>query len=245
MAQKQLTIYAQSDSLTAFIFTAKTEEENNQSRCKEQPTVAALSRQKCSFCGTQSHEWARSSTRNSVCKTCKKKMHFAYVCRSPTATAINCSESLLISSVPSLNFFESVSRTSLWGKIKDEPMRILVDTGSSENFIYPYNLKILGSVVMISSKRILMASSSHSSSTLGHCVVSLSLNVKLSIMANLCSDIILGHKFLNQHSSVEIPFGRPLSTLTVCGLTTIKNVPYPSLFTNLTSDYAHVCFNNV
>ena len=54
-------------------------------------------------------------------------------------------------------------------------------------------------------------------------------------MANLCCDVILGHSFLCEHS-VEIPFGGPLPPLTVCRLTAIKNIPYPSLFTNLTPD---------
>ena len=35
---------------------------------------------------------------------------------------------------------------------------------------------------------------------------------------------------------MEIPFGGPLPPLTVCRLTVIKNIPYPSLFTNLTPD---------
>ena len=87
-----------------------------------------------------------------------------------------------------------------------------------------------------------MASSSHSSTTLRHCIVSLHLsgreykNIKLSVMANLCCDVIFGHSFLCEHSSVEIPFGGPLPPLTVSRLTAIKNIPYPSLFTNLTPD---------
>ena len=85
-----------------------------------------------------------------------------------------------------------------------------------------------------------MACSSHSSTTLGHCVVSLHLSgreykyIKLSVMANLCCDVTLGHSFLCEYSSMEIPFRGPLPPLTICSLTAIKNVPYPSLFTNLT-----------
>ena len=71
--------------------------------------------------------------------------------------------------------------------IKGEPTRIL-DTGSSENFIHPDKVKRLGLAVTPNSERILMTSSSHSFSTLGLCVVSLSLNgrkysnVKLSVI---------------------------------------------------------------
>ena len=173
-------------------------------------------------------------------QNCKKKGHFACVCRSHTVGATNYGKSLLDSST--LNLSVSLSRSSICGEIKGEPVKILVDTGSSENFIHPNKVKRLGLAVMQSSERILMASSSHSSTTLGHCIVSLHLrgreykNIKLSVMANLCCDVILGHSFLCEHSYVEIPFGGPLSPLTVCRLTAIKNIPYPSLFTNLILD---------
>ena len=117
-----------------------------------------------------------------------------------------------------------------------------MDTGSSENFIHPDKVENLSLAVIPSTEKIRMASSSHSSNTLGHCVVNLDLsgrmynNIKLSILADLCCDLILGHDFLQQHSSIQIPFGGPLPPLTVCGLTAMKNVPYPSLFANLTSD---------
>ena len=203
--------------------------------CDEQPTVAAISGRKCFFCGNQRHNRLRCPARNSICKNCKKKGHFACVCRSHTA-ATNYSKSLLASST--LNFSVSLSRSSMCGEIKGEPVKILVDTGSSENFIHPNKVKRLRLAVMPSSERILTASSSHSSTTLGHWIVSLHLsgreykNIKLSVMANLCCNVILGHSFLCEQSS----FGGPLPPLTVCKLTTIKNVPYPSLFTNLTPD---------
>lgn len=46
-------------------------------------------------------------------------------------------------------------------------------------------------------------------------------NVKLSILTNLCSDVILGHGFLRMHQSVEIPFPGtkpPFSPTGVVGL---------------------------
>ena len=156
------------------------------------------------------------------------------------AAVTNYGKSLLASST--LNFSVSLPRSSMCGEIKGESVKILVDTGSSENFIHLDKVNRLGLTVTPSSERILMASSSHSTTTLGHCIVSLHLsgreykNIKLSVMANLCCDIILGHSFLCEHSSVEIPFGGPLPPLTVCRLTAIKNIPYPSLFTNSTPD---------
>lgn len=115
-------------------------------------------------------------------------------------------------------------------KSKGEPMWMLIDTRSSENFIHPDKVKKLRLSIMPGSERILMARSSHLSPTLGYCVASFNLsgrkyrNVKLSVIASLCCDIILEHNFQG-----------PLPPLTVCGLTAIKNILYSSLFTNLTS----------
>ena len=130
-----------------------------------------------------------------------------------------------------LLFSVSLSRLLMCGEIKGEPVKTLIDTGNSENFVHPDKGKRLGLAVTPSSKRILRSSSSHSSTAFGHCIVSLHLsgreyrNIKLSVMANLCCDVILGHNFLCEHSSVEIPFGGPFPHLTVYRLTAIKNVP--------------------
>ena len=201
MAQRQLASYSQQNSLIASVSTVWTEETDDCiSVCDEQPTVAAISGPKCFFCGNQRHDRLRCPARNSICKNCKKKGHFARVCRSHTAAATNYGKSLL--ALSTLNFSVSLSRSSMCGEIKGEPVKILVDTGSSENFIHPDKVKRLGLTVTPSSERILMASSSHSSTTLGHCIVSLHLsgreytNIKLSVMANLCWDVILGHSFL-------------------------------------------------
>ena len=175
MAQRQLASYSQQNSLTASVFTVRTEETDDCiSVCDEQPTVAAISRQKYFFCGNQRHERSKCPARNSVCKNCKKKGHFACVYRSHMAAATNYGKSLLASST--LNFSVSLSHLSMCGEIKEEPVKILVDTGSSENFIHPDKVKRLELAVTPSSERILMASSSHSSTILGHCIVSLHLS---------------------------------------------------------------------
>ena len=59
----------------------------------------------------------------------------------------------------------------------------------------------------------------------------------LSILKNLCSDIVLGQDFQSQHQSVIIDYNGPkpdlqLSNDTVCGLTA-ASVEEPSLFPNL------------
>ena len=62
----------------------------------------------------------------------------------------------------------------------------------------------------------------------------MSKNIGISVMSDLCCDIILGHDIL-QHKSIEIAFGGTQPTLHVCTLTAM-NVPNPTVFENLTLD---------
>ena len=57
--------------------------------------------------------------------------------------------------------------------------------------------------------------------------------VKLSILPNLCSDVILGHDFLKKHEKVEILFEGPRKPFSLCGIAAAKVEP-PFLFENLT-----------
>ena len=114
MAQSQLASYSQPNSLTASVSTVQTEETDDCIFvCDEQPTVAAISGQKCFFCGNQRHDRPRCLARNSICKNCKKKGHFARVCRFHTAAATNYGKSLLASST--LNFSVSLFHSSMCG----------------------------------------------------------------------------------------------------------------------------------
>ena len=51
----------------------------------------------------------------------------------------------------------------------------------------------------------------------------------------MCSDVILGHEFLQNHSGLEMDFGGDRPPLKICGLAEVK-VPAPFLFRNLTPD---------
>ena len=117
----------------------------------------------------------------------------------------------------------------------------LIDTGSSDSFLdYDFalanNFKIFPTLGKVS-----MATTSCSSTIKGYCLVNLKLlnkeyvNFKISVLAQLCTDIIIGHDIMKQHSRVDIVFGGPEPPLSICCLTEAKLVP-PSLFSNLTND---------
>ena len=92
-------------------------------------------------------------------------------------------------------------------------MDALIDSGSSESFIHPNLVQELGLQSSVSSKKVAMASTSFSSQIVGTVNVDLKLNntlysnVKLSILHDLCVNVILGLDFQTLHQSVTLSFG--------------------------------------
>lgn len=72
------------------------------------------------------------------------------------------------------------------------------------------------------------------SALLDCCTVDLELQeetytgVRLKVLTSLCSDVVLGHEILQQHSSLEVNFGGKRPPLTVCKLAAVQ-VPVPTL----------------
>ena len=75
----------------------------------------------------------------------------------------------------------------------------------------------------------------------GYCFMDVLFNdvsyktTKLSVMKNLCFEIIQGHDLLQQLSQIEILFGGLMPALKIFGLVSGK-ILYPSLFENLTEN---------
>lgn len=86
-----------------------------------------------------------------------------------------------------------------------------------------------------------MAAGAQTTKIAGYCVVDFSLlgreyrNINLNVIEDLCTDVILGTDFQEQHESVVIKYGGSKPTLTFCALTTI-NVKPPTLFANLSKN---------
>ncbi len=86
-----------------------------------------------------------------------------------------------------------------------------------------------------------MAASSLACKVVGCCCTDVVLdgrtynNVRLLILPNLCSDVILGLDFQSQHTCVVFEHGGVNPPLSVCGVSTLNTDP-PRLFSNLTDD---------
>ncbi|KAA3676184.1 uncharacterized protein DEA37_0015108, partial [Paragonimus westermani] len=82
-----------------------------------------------------------------------------------------------------------------------------------------------------------MASTTYTSVTQGHRLVTVDYrgnrhsSIKLSLLPNLCSDVLLGHDFL-KHQHILISFGGSKPPVSLCSLTAAYVQP-PTLFGNL------------
>lgn len=89
--------------------------------------------------------------------------------------------------------------------------------------------------------KITMANSTITSEVAGRCFVSIKFkahhynSIEVLVMKDLCTDFLIGHDLLKNHSSLIINFSGKKPPLEVCSLA-IANVAPVSLFTNLTPD---------
>ena len=137
----------------------------------------------------------------------QKKGYFSDVCKSKSAKTTNasmCSTSLCaIHKTP-----DCLTHASLTALIANTEVSALIDTGSSSSFINADTAERLGMKIIPFYENISMASSLSTENIHGYCNTDVQINgsdyndVKLKVLKNLCSDILLGQYFLSQHRQV-------------------------------------------
>jgi hypothetical protein len=207
-------------------------------------TRASDSTFSCYFCGGKKrHKRNQCPARNATCTKCSKTGHFAKVCLSDGNKTSAASMHLGVTTVkPDCNN-PSVKSAMISIEVNNMTLSALVDTGSSNSFISKATAKTLGVRIRPSRSKVSLASTA-TATTIGDCTVSLQHegvtynNFTVSVLPEVCADIILGHDFLNKHSALNMTFGGGGSNkpaLKICNLA-VANVPTPDLFANLTSD---------
>ena len=135
----------------------------------------------------------------------------------------------------------SLAKSTTTVSINGYEAKALVDSGSSESFIHPKLVKSAALHVYPSSGMISMATSSLTTKVNGYCLVDLVFEgrtypqLRLSVLTELCADLILGLDFQTKHERVVFEYGGPEHSLSICGLNTMNTDP-PQLFSNLTND---------
>ena len=206
--------------------------------------AAAVTPNKCFFCGDLFHNRRNCPARNCYCNKCGKKGHYAKVCKSkvnadPAASMFSPALCTITAACP-----ESLIQASAKVSIGGTCLIALIDSGSSDSYISENMAKKLCLKLHPSTQKISMALTSLKTNVLGHCFTPVTLDqrtypsVRLGVLKDLCSDIILGQDFQKEHKSVTIEFGGSKPELVIakstsaCALSTAA-VEKPSLFANL------------
>ena len=245
MAEKQSLSY-RSDVVAAAAKNPESLPDEDPANLLDVTAAVRTSEEKCYFCGYKRHPRNKCPAREATCRKCGKAGHFAKVCKlgeKPHKTAmaiISSSENPRLATISAVSPIDSLKKAQISVTVHNLQLKALVDTGSSDSYINASIAKTNGWKIIPSSHSINMASTSLTKETLGHCIVPLSYkhrqyNQKLSLLPDLCADVILGHDFLNKHSEVRFPFHGSQDPLSVCGVTAAK-ITAPSLFENLTHD---------
>ena len=235
-----------SDSYTSVIpsFSASTDSEGTKPSQSDDTqaavaTVRAQKNSKCFFCGNNRHSRIVCPARDVLCSKCGKRGHFAKVCRSSTSAAVFTDSPMLATALAAS--LDSLSKAVMKISLNGKEVNALVDTGSSENFISHGLVKDMSLSVYPGVSKVTMATTTLTTDILGYCVLDIIVQghtykkIRLSVLPNLCSEVILGHEFLKQHETVNLTFGGSKQPLNVCGLSTLAITP-PSPFINLTPD---------
>ena len=161
-----------------------------------------------------------------VCQSTKQKSS-AFLENSQLATLLTCSAKT-----------HPLAKSCINIMINGSVVNVLVDSGSTDNFINPKQVERLSLTILPSRETVSMVSSSLSAKMKGYCSATIVLhdqtyeNVKLYVLPNLCADVILGQNWQSNHESVTIKYGGERYPLKICNLTTL-NVSPPPLFENL------------
>jgi len=208
--------------------------------------LATITGAKCYFCGYSKHACQKCPAKDSTCRSCQKKGHFAKVCRSnlaggqPEQSSVTASVYPTLAAVPS-STLSTLLKSSTEVTINGVSARAPMDSCSSESFIHHHFVDPLKLRKHLARRSISMSQSTLSAEIHEHCTANLEINGKpypdlhLSILPGLCFDLILGLDFQKQHQSISFHHGSSKLPIEVCGLTMLK-VEHPNLFTNLTAD---------
>ncbi|XP_046855910.1 uncharacterized protein LOC124449011 [Xenia sp. Carnegie-2017] len=162
---------------------------------------------------------------NGIERVCKSVAPQAYIALAPTKHTVA----------------KSLKKACIGVLINGKSCEALIDSGSTHNFIHPKVASNLGLNVYTTQEKVTMAASLFSSKIQGYCLADIILKereytkVKLFVLANLCTNVILGQNWQEKHENIIIEYGGKSPSLTICGLSTI-NIEPPPLFQFLSED---------
>ena len=204
----------------------------------EDEKTVAFTKSKCNYCGNASHLRNQCPAREVTCFKCSKKGHFAKVCKSNTSQTGGSFKNVASTLLAGVDSDIDNANNVKYIKLSGYSLKTLFDSGSFASFIRYDTAKHHKLKVFQSKESISMASSNLTTETVGHCSVDIEFNgvvykkVRLNVLKNLCTEVILGRDFMNRHSSVEFKMKGNAPKLTICSVAEMVIKPV-ALFTNL------------
>ena len=207
---------------------------------------AISAKRNCFFCGGSRHNRQNCPAKDTVCHNCEKPGHFAKVCQSkrknpPSKSTSASTHPTLASVLATSKSPKSLQKTILNALVNNNHVNALIDTGSSDSFICKKLVDEFNLTTIPTHSSVSMAESSVTIKVLGYVTVELKINdfvyekTKLSVLENLCADVIIGQDILAQHERLNVDFGGSRPPFSVCSLSTM-NIEPPSLFTGQKPD---------
>ena len=213
LAQQNSLAYDVPDNLTRHVAAVIEKDQlvsKSQLEEKEESQLASVQprkfkEKKCFFCGTSFHDRSFCPARSAVCYNCKKKGHFARVCKNRQSTSAMVPTNQLCATQLAPSCLPHATVTS---NINGHELSTVIYTGSSLSFINKETLKTIGLRMTREGQDATMATTDLHCNVVGSCITNLSIGnktysqVKLGVLENLCSDLLLVSDFQQIHEKV-------------------------------------------
>ena len=206
----------------------------------------------CRFCSGATHPRNKCPARHTKCSYCSKPGHFRCACEklSRLATPVIPLSALRNTGAASLPLEKSIVPV----RVNGTEFSALIDTGSTSSFIDSKVVRYMGIPVKPQNNCITLASSNSMVKSLEVAdIVKFEMgeftytNLGLSVLPELCCDILIGHDVLSQHGSLIVDFGGCKKNLVVSNSSTqavppqicsvaCADIEPPLLFNNLSND---------
>ena len=187
-ALKQAQKSSKSDSIFQKVFSAADPSEDNPRDPNKNIISTTSSRiQNCFFCGNKRLPCGDCLARNALCRRCAKISHYAKVCNSRTSATLHSLNSVVMAGSPT-DLFAATTPIKINGK----KFRALMNTGSTESFIWESLVRLP------ENNPVSMASTYLISQTSGYCLVNMEVKRQKYFDITLCFLICVLLSFLGK-----------------------------------------------
>ncbi|XP_064080604.1 uncharacterized protein LOC135197465 [Macrobrachium nipponense] len=195
------------------------------------------------------------SCRDSICNKCGRKGHFAKAClskqsayggKSTAATVFDPSQSSIVAANAGTTIPQTLYRAATTTTINGRKLTALVNSCSDDSYIDADVAWDLKQPIHPTDKDVGLAQKSLHTNSPGYVNVDLTLHLngetypstRLAVMKDLCSGVLLGQDFQEQHQKVTFEYGGPKPALNLSGANSYCSlaaaaVDEPSIFQHL------------